>query len=167
MSFWDIGEEINATGKFEVGGGEPIPANTALKSMIASVQWDEYNGSRFIKVEWKVVDGQYKNRVVFQKIHVMDGDSAKRARAVKMLAAIDANSGGGLFASKAEPTDASLAQNLANKIMWIKVGVWEAADKSKSGNWVQAVSGGGAGNVQSAPAPAPVAAPVADDDIPF
>src|SRR5690606_40361010 len=95
----------------------------------------------------------------------------------RMLAAIASNAGGGLFNSMQQrgedrPSDISLAQ-LCNRPMVLKMGVWELDDKSKSGNWVQAVSPAKSGSTQqAAPAPAPQPAPAPavdnfDDDIPF
>lgn len=174
MSFWQTSDnqQLDTSGKFEMGGGEPIPANTALKVMITEASWDEYDGERTIKLRWDVIDGEYKNRVVFQKIRVLDSDTKKRDKALRMLAAIDANSGGKLMALGREPSDMDLASCLLNKPMWIKVQVWEMNDKK--GNWVSAVSGGSAAP-QSAPqaAPQPAPQPAAQgggsiaDDVPF
>ena len=58
-----------------------------------------------------------------------------------MLAAIDMNATGGkLMALGREPSDIDLMSNLCNKPMIIRVQVWESEDKSKSGNWIDAVS---------------------------
>lgn len=174
MSFWQTSDnqKIDTSGKFEIGGGEPIPANTALKVMITEASWDEYEGERSIKLRWDVIDGEYKNRVIFQKLRVLDADGKKKDKALRMLAAIDANAGGKLLALGREPSDMDLASSLLNKPMWIKVQVWEFNDKK--GNWVAAVSGGGSAKAAPAPAPEPAPAPAAatsgggfDEDIPF
>lgn len=174
MSFWNLSDNsaLQSDGQFEMGGGEPIPANTALKVMITEASWDEYQGDRHIKIRWDVIDGEYKNRVVFQKVRVMEPDPKKRDRAIKMLAAIDANAGGKLMALGREPTDMELASSLLNRPMWIKVQVWEM--DGKAGNWVSAVSGGNSGGAVHTPAQsaAPVQQPVAGgfhdpDSIPF
>lgn len=142
MSFWQTSDNqaIDTTGSFEVGGGEPIPNNTTLKAMITEASWDEYMGDRHINLRWDVIDGEYKNRVVFQKVRVMDTDAKKKDRALRMLAAIDANAGGKLMALGREPSDMDLASSLLSKPMWIKVQTWEF--DGKKGNWVSAVSGG-------------------------
>ena len=92
-----------------------------------------------------------------------------------MLAAIDANAGGKLAASGAEPTDLSLQTSLTAKPMVLKLGVWDI--DGKTGNWVQEVSkhqpkpGTAAPAPAPKPQPAPKPAPVAMDDdldsIPF
>lgn len=168
MSFWQTSDnqQIDTSGKFEVGGGEPIPANTVLKAMITEASWDEYQGERTIKLRWDVIDGQYKNRVVFHKIRAADADAKKRDKAVRMLAAIDANAGGKLFALGREPSDMDLAGCLLNKPMHIKVQTWEI--DGKSGNWVAAVSGSASGSVPAPQAAKPaVAASDYDADVPF
>ena len=169
MSFWNTSDnkELDTSGKFEVGGSmEPIPGNTALKAMITEASWDEFNGDSHIKVRWDVIDGDHKNRVVYQKIRVQEQDSKKRDRAIGMLAAIDANAGGKLIAKGHEPTDMDLQSCLLNKPMWIKVQVWEI--DGKTGNWVSAVSGGGASKPQAQPqAPVEPQADLTGDDIPF
>src|SRR5690606_38972449 len=111
----------------------------------------------------------------FQKVQAYEKDAAKADKAKRMLAAIASNAGGGLFSSMEQrqetmPSDMSLAQ-LCNRPMVLKLGVWELDDKSKSGNWVQAVAPAKAGTASPAAAPAPKPAPAAadfdDSDIPF
>lgn len=169
MSFWKTSDnqQLDTTGKFEMaGGGEPIPANTELRVMATEAKWDEYEGERSIKIRWDVIDGEYKNRVVFQKVRVAEFDAKKRDKAIRMLAAIDVNAGGKLMALGREPSDMDLAQCLLHKPMWIKVQVWEM--NYKKGNWVAAVSGGaGAPAPQPAPAPVQAAASLDETDIPF
>lgn len=188
MSFWQksTGETLNSqTAKTEYQSGTdlaPIPKGTLLKAMPTEAKWSEYEGQRFINIRWDVIDGEYKKRIVFQKLRVGDGDSAKRDRAIDMLAAIDMNATGGkLMALGREPSDIDLMSNLCNKPMIIRVQVWETEDKSKSGNWIDSVSSAKksksevAKMVQQAsepaaqqPAPAQSEPPVDyDEEIPF
>ena len=151
MSFFKMsdGTAPSTNGTAEMGGGNlpPIPAGTQLKAMIVEAKWDDggqYN-NRHIKLRWDVVDGEYKKRVVFQKVQVCETDANKRDKAIRMLAAIDANCGGKIMQINAEPTDMDLMSNLCNKPMVIKVEVWEmegSDGETRSGNWVQAVSSG-------------------------
>lgn len=151
MSFFKMsdGTAPSTNGTAEMGGGNlpPIPAGTQLKAMIVEAKWDDggqYN-NRHIKLRWDVVDGEYKKRVVFQKVQVCETDANKRDKAIRMLAAIDANCGGKIMQLNAEPTDMDLMSNLCNKPMVIKVEVWEMEGdngETRSGNWVQAVSSG-------------------------
>lgn len=142
MSFWNLSNNETiapeSAGTFEVGGGEPIPANTQLKVCIDDAAWDEYEGDSFIKITWSVLDGDHENRKVFQKVRVNEADVKKRDKAIRMLAAIDANAGGRLMKLGAEPSDNDLQACLVNKPMVIKVGVWEQS--GSKGNWVQKVA---------------------------
>lgn len=179
-NFWATSDGSSAQkteGKFEMGGGDiaPIPDGTSVLAIAEEAKNDEHNNVQFIKVKWRVSKpAEYANRVIFQKVQVYEKDAAKADKAKRMLAAIASNAGGGLFTSMEQrqetmPSDMSLAQ-LCNRPMVLKMGVWELDDKSKSGNWVQAVAPAKAGTVApvavAAPKPAPAVADF-DDDIPF
>lgn len=149
MSFWQTSDNapIQATGNAEMGGGDipPIPNGTVLVSMVTEAKWDEnqQTGERLIKVRWDVLDGEYKKRVIFQKIRVTDADAKKRDKALRMLAAIDANAGGKLMALGKEPSDMDLASCLTNKPQKIKVAIWKLEKDDGTtgeGNWVQSVA---------------------------
>lgn len=147
MSFFQLSDNTTAetTGTFEMGGGniEPIPGNTQVKAIVDEAKWDDYNNERYISLRWSVIDGEYLNRKIFQKIRVCDADSAKKDKALRMLAAIDANAGGGLMKLGCEPTDMDLASNLTNKPQAILLQVWEMTKDNGeeiSGNWVSMVA---------------------------
>lgn len=174
MSFFktSTGKAIESSGEFDSGGGSmaPIPDGTQVLAMADEAKWDEYKGEKFIAIRWAVSQpAEYANRKIFQKIKVNEADSAKRDKALAMLAAIDTNAGGKLQAAGVTPDDMALASALMNRPMVLKLGVWELDDKSKSGNWVQKVA-----PRKGAAAAAPVAAPAPkpdnyldDDSIPF
>ena len=180
MSFWSS-DHKNVGATFETGGGdfEPIPANTGCVAAIKQAGWAEYHGDRYINIQWQILaPEQYKNRVVFQKVRVLDDDAAKADRAKRMLAAIDANAGGKLLQLDRAPDDSDLALALTGRIMAIKLQVWEMVGddgQERSGNWVSAVAPAGKQKQAAQPAPAvPQPAPVMaaggmamDDDIPF
>jgi hypothetical protein len=163
MSFFNLstGNKIAPTATADMGGGdiEPIPDNTMVRAIITEAKWDNPpNGDPIIKLRWDVVDGDYKKRVIFQKIKVEETDAKKRDKALTMLAAIDFNAGGKLVALDRKPTDSDLMMNLTNKPMVLRVRVWEMDDKK--GNWVQmvasmsgAVAASGAVAQKAAPAP--------------
>lgn len=142
MSFFTTSDnkQIESNTTFEAGGGnfDPIPSNTQLKSMIDEAKWDEYEGESYISLRWTVLDGEFANRKIYQKVKVNEADPKKKDRALAMLAAIDANAGGALMKAGVEPDDMSLSINLMNKPMAIVVDTWEINDKK--GNWVKAVS---------------------------
>lgn len=174
MGFWNTSDNqgLPSNGEFETGGGDitPIPANTAVLAAPDEAKWDEHKGDRYINLRWVVLaPAEYKNRKVFQKIRVNASDLKKRDKAIRMLAAIDSNAGGKLMATGREPSDGELISALANRQMVLKLQVWETDDKTKSGNWVAAVSPK-KGTDPVAPAiPEAHAATVEDDDesIPF
>jgi len=145
MSFWNLSDNTQITneekaGTFDSSGGdfELIPAGTQLKACIDDAAWEDYESDFFINLTWSVLEGEFENRKVFQKVRVRDNDPKKRDKALRMLAAIDANAGGKLIASGAEPDDNALQAALVNKPMIIKVDIWEYNDRK--GNWVQKVA---------------------------
>ena len=142
MNFFTTSDNkaIENQNTFDMGGGnfDPIPNNTQLKTIIEEAKWDEYDNQKYISLKWSVIDGEFTNRKIFQKIRVMDEDSKKADKAKTMLAAIDSNAGGKLMAAGVMPDDMSLSINLMNKPMAIIVAVWEIDDKK--GNWIKGVS---------------------------
>lgn len=165
MSFWNLSDNSeNLTtndGTFTAGGGdiEPIPSDTQVKAACEEAKWDAYDGDEYINLKWTVLaPEQYKNRKIFQKVRVMDGDTKKADKAKRMLAAIAANAGGGLLKVEGRPTDMDLQKNLAMKPMALTLQVWEI-EKSDgtgkaTGNWVQQVAPLKQGQ-QQAPTPTP------------
>jgi len=141
MSFFNLSDnaQLDNTGSFSSQEEiKPIPAKTQLKAAIDEAKWDSYEGDEYINLTWTVLDGEYKNRKIFQKLRVKDDDSKKRDKALRMLAAIDSNAKGGLVASGREPQTHELQTALMHKPMVIMVQVWKIDDKE--GNWVSAVS---------------------------
>lgn len=176
MSFFDFNDK--ADGSFDSGAGmEPIPNNTQVLAAPDEAKWDEWEGDRYISLRWSVIKpAEYKNRKIFQKVRVMDGDSRKAEKAKRMLAAIDVNAGGKLMKANEEPTDKSLTMALVNKPMVLKVMKWEIpAEQSndgqhREGNWIAAVSPRKGSEpvepVKQEPEPAPADEDF-DDDVPF
>ena len=168
MSFWttsDNSENLQQNnGTFDAGGGdmEPIPADTQVKAACEEAKWDSYEGDEYINLKWTVLaPAEFKNRKIFQKVRVMDGDSKKADKAKRMLAAIAANAGGGLL-----KIEGNLQKNLAMKPMALTLQVWEI-EKSDgsgkaSGNWVQQVA---PLKQQSQPETQPEPQPKTDDDL--
>ena len=162
MSFFQTsdGESIDSTTEFEASTSfEPMPEGSEHVAIIDEARWDDYQDDEYINLRWEIVgNGEYNGRRLFQKIRVKDDESKKRDKALRMLAAIDANCGGGLMKLGTEPADYDLATNLTNKPMRIKLGVWD--QNGKNGNWVMAVS---ASNKPKTVEPATDI----NDDIPF
>jgi len=173
MNFFTTSDNqaIQTNQSFDLGGGdfEPIPNNTQLKVLIDEAKWDEYENDRYISLRWMVIDGEYKNRKIFQKVRVLDDNTTKADKAKTMLAAIDSNAGGKLLAHGVMPDDMALGLNLTNKPMAVVVAIWEMNDKK--GNWIKAVSPLNAASQpqqqqQQQQQVAPMSADF-DDDIPF
>jgi hypothetical protein len=160
MSFWatSTGENVadNATNEFDAGGNfELIPDNSSVLAYVDEAGWaKDDNFNEYISIKWKVQKPEaVEGRVVFQKLWVKDPEpnalkkgaekaDQKRDKALRMLAAIDANAGGKLARKGTEPSDDELMLALANKPMVITVKTWEmdTKDGKKEGNWVAAVS---------------------------
>lgn len=173
MSFFatSTGDNLaqNQTGSFTMGGDDfaPIPKDTRVLAIVDEAKISEYQDKRYINIKWYIAQPkEYKGRKIFQKVQVFDADPAKRDKALRMLAAIDANAGGKLAAAGVEPTDQSLSSALSAKMMVLKLGVWDM--NGKTGNWVQEVSKHN-GAAAAKPAAKPVPTPVEEDDsdIPF
>ena len=201
MSFWDLSTgDTAATGEreFEGGGGnfDPIPNNSNLLALIDEAKWAEDEmGHDFISLRWAVVaPDEFKNRKIFQKLWVKDSDprakdadaaARKRDKALRMLAAIDANCGGKLAKITGKPDDDDLTFALSNKMMVIKVMIWTMKNdqgEENSGNWISGVfaktkelsvgasappKASGARQSSAAPKTAPKSSSEIDDEIPF
>jgi hypothetical protein len=171
MGFWDLsdGETAANTGtEYEVPSGnmDPIPAGSSVLAMIDECKWEmKPTGEEFISARWTVLaPEQYKNRKVFHKMWVLDMDPSakdeasglkKRDKARKMLAAIDANTGGKLTAKPGRPTNDDLL-SLTNKPMVCTMMIWSMPDTRNGGmmhgNWVSAVASKGAKDIHVADA---------------
>jgi hypothetical protein len=199
MAFWDLSEGGSATDdgtkEFDGGGGnfDPIPDGSNVLAVIDAALWahtqQDGSGAEYIKATWSIVSpDEYSNRKIFHKIWVTDFDPsvkddakalAKRDKARKMLAAIDANAGGKLGQKTGKPSNDELALNLCNKPMIITARIWEVDDRNTgatiSGNWVSAVAPKSKGiDVKTAAASKPKAQSGGgtgrrdlDDEIPF
>jgi hypothetical protein len=161
MSFWDLsdGDKANEDVKteYEIPGGnlEPIPNNSDVLARIKGAKWNGKKDAdeKYVEIEWQVEKPEaFFNRIVFQKLWVDDLDPsakdkdkaiAKRDKARRMLATIDANAKGRLMQSGDAPTDDSLALALVDAKMVIKCMLWEVEDRQSGdtirGNWVSAV----------------------------
>lgn len=179
--FWNLsdGKEVESKSDFELGNGgfEPIPDGTRVLASVEECKDDEWEGDRFFSLKWRILDGDYKNRIIFQKIKVFSKKEKERDNAITMLAAIDANAGGKLMSSGKEPTDFAIASALANRPMILLLRIWEGKDKEgnkngKNGNYVAGVFSRPQTKASSAPKqakPEPQTEPTMDfdDSVPF
>jgi hypothetical protein len=143
-NFWNTsdGKEIEKTTSFDASAMTPIPDGTNCKVVIDEAGWKaafDHHDPEMINLRLTVLDPkEFKGRKVFQKVRVNDVNPDKADKAKRMLMAIDQIAGGKLAASGKEPSDDELMGALVNKIMVVKLGVWDMNDKQ--GNWVMAVS---------------------------
>lgn len=174
MSFWNLstGGAVESKSDFELGGGgfDPIPDGSRVLASVEECKDDEWEGERFFSLKWRILDGEFKNRIIFQKLKVFSQKEKQRDNAITMLAAIDANAGGKLMSSGKEPTSFAIASALANRPMILLLKVWESDDKAKSGNYVAGVFSRQQTKPASAPKQTAQKAPEPtdyDDGVPF
>ena len=158
---WGLSDGGNAkdTGtEYETPAGgnfEALPEGSKVLAMVEDAEWkDDNEMNEYLSLTWTVVKPEeVGNRKILQKLWISDLDprakadkaEAKRDRARRLFAAIDANAGGKLAKKGGKPTGEEIAMALANKLMVIRLGLWEMDDrenpgKTISGNWVQAVA---------------------------
>ena len=144
MSFWTTSAGQEATGDVQESNFDPLPRGWYL-SMLESVEVDEYEGQKKVKIKARIVgEGQGKNRVLFLNLKCFAGSDIKetaRDRAIQVLVKMYNICKAKL--PNGEPDDASLSQ-LVDKPMELMLDVWELEDKSKSGNWLMNVEAKGA-----------------------
>jgi len=192
MSFWNLSNnEAANTGdteyEQETGNLAPIPDGSSVLASIDEAKWDmtRNRDAEFISLRWTVSEpAQFANRKIFQKLWVTDSDpnvkdeekaAKKRDKALRMLAAIDANCGGKLSKKAGRPTNDDLTLCLTNRLMVIKCMVWEITGmdgSTNSGNWIAAVAPKSKGievrEAKAAPKPAPArGVRLEDDEVPF
>ncbi len=138
MTFWN-GADGSAE-KSHAGSFKLIPDGTKAPAMIKSFELDEREGyDPVYTVQWKLVDGEFKNQEVRQKIAVFEKDEKKRTRALNMLMRLYK------LLQIAPPLDAPTSAQLLEfkgKILGIKIMEWSMSRPDGTiaeGNWVAAV----------------------------
>ena len=149
-NFWLIDDKEVKSGDFTIGGQiEVIPNNTTVLAFVEEVKWDSYEGEEFINLKWKDLSpAEYKNRIVFQKLKVMQENKDKAKKAQQMLLAIDFNAKGKLSTLKSVPTNEELQKNICMKPMLITLQVWKMQGddgQPREGNWISTVKPKGDG----------------------
>ncbi len=146
MNFWEseLGEVTGAKDDaFAKDVYKTIPDGTMALAKIDSFVNAEYDGFKYLSIEWALIDGEFKGRKVQQKLKVFGGshydkDSAKtRHRALNMLKLIYQ-----LFSlspsHRGEPTDHDLSV-FCGKIAGLKIRETEPNVDGKQYNWVAEV----------------------------
>ncbi len=142
--FWssDLGE---ITGKAEDAFAKTftqIPDGTCALARIEAFVNAEYNGNKYLSIDWVLTEGEFKGSKVNQKLKVWgdarDRDPARtRHRALNMLKLIYE-----LYNTKPkhgdDPTDQDLAV-FVGKIAGIKIRETEPNDQGRQYNWVSEI----------------------------
>lgn len=102
------------------GNFATLPDNTQAPAMIKSFTVKEYDGETYFQLIWKLVDGDFKNAEVKQRITPFDVDDNRAQRNMNMLYRIF-----GLLNHKTDyielPTDSDLAV-MRGQVLDIKIG---------------------------------------------
>lgn len=149
------------------GGFTIIPEGTEVIAEVNKAVLDE-SGSfgPYYSLSWKIIDGEYKNRLVFQSIPVFDKDVIKAETAKNLF----------MFLFKTlqvhvppnAPTDMDLLP-MIGKLALIKIGAWTNKD-GKTKNVIREVHAHGdvsRGTIESAFSRNADVAKTLDGDIPF
>jgi len=144
MSFWksDLGEITGNEEDAFAKSFTQIPDNTLAIAKIVSFVNAEYNGNKYLSLDWQLIDGDFKGQKVNQKLKVFgddrDKDPAKtRHRALNMLKLMYS-----LFNIKPAHADAPSDGDLAifvNKIAGLKIRETEPNENGRQYNWVSEV----------------------------
>ena len=149
MSFWTSPTGNPITGspdKAFIKDFATIPEGTMALASIKSfevthTQANEFrDGEKFIEVKYKLIDGDFKNREVSQKIKVFEGKPEQIERNLNMLKLVmDLCSFKPIH--NEEPTNDELSR-MNGKIVGIKIGEWsmpKADGTTMDGNFVREV----------------------------
>lgn len=139
MSFWtsEIGEVTGAMEDAFAKTFKQIPDNTKATARIDSFINVSYNGMSYINIDWILVDGDFKDQKVGQKIKVIDDNPKTRHRALNMLKLIYE-----MFNIKPKHSNAPSDEDLSvfkGKVAGIVIRETEPNDEGKQYNWVSEV----------------------------
>jgi len=143
MSFWSLSDGSTPKGDAEsshVGSFAQIPDGTQAPAIIKDFILDQTDKGSWYKISWQIVEGDFKGRVVFQKIKCFEPKKETADRALNMLKRIY-----DLTQHKPTHGDAPSTSDLMpmkGKVLGIKISEWSMsqADGSFSqGNYVSEV----------------------------
>lgn len=133
MSFWQTrnGKPVDGSEKnaFSSATGAVIPNGTTAPAIINGFELKTFNGSQYYQVDWKIIDGDFINRHVWQNIYAFEEDADRQARALNMMMRLFKLAEVKLTHDMA-PTNEDLYPML-NKQMGIKIGVWKSKEGDK------------------------------------
>lgn len=140
-NFWELSTGEKPTGSAEsahLGSFKIIPDGSTATALIKDFIYDEK--ANLYNLNWSISAGEFKGRVIFQKIKCFDAKESIRDRSLNMLKRIY-----DLTSHKPTHGDAPTTQDLApmkGKILGIKIGEWSMIKDDGSlseGNNVQEV----------------------------
>lgn len=139
MSFWtsSVGE---LTGKMEEAFAKnfvQIPDSTLALAKIGSFINEQFNGTKYLKISWILIDGEFTGQHVFQKIHAFEQDEKKRFRALNMLMLVFKMFG--ISPQSANPPSDQELMAFREKIAGIKIQETKPNDEGKQYNYVSEV----------------------------
>lgn len=140
MSVWksELGE-INGSKENSFAGSvvEIIPNSTTARAFIKNILTKRFQNDKgtttFYQVTWKLIDGDFKDQEVNQKLHIFDTNPKKAFRAQNMLMRFFK-----IFNIEIPPSFNISDEGLSvfnSKVAGIRIFEWET-DDGKCGNWV-------------------------------
>lgn len=170
MSFWAMSSGEQASGEVQETSSDPLPKGW-YPALFETVEIDEYEGQKKIKLKARIIDGEFKNRVMFLNLKAFEGPDIKetaRDRALQVLVKMYQVLNKGKLPN-GEPDDRTLSV-LADKPLDIMLDKWvikKPGEEDKSGNWlVNVAAKGEEAGKDKKPAPSMAGGNV-DDDIPW
>lgn len=139
MSFWssELGQLSGNAADAFTKTFKSIPNDTMATAKIESMGYKEYNGDKYIQIDWQLMGGDFAGQHVFHKLYVFDKDSKRKHRFLNMLVLLYK-----LFDMQPEsdmaPTDAELSK-FKSKHAGIKIQETEPNEHGKVYNWVSEV----------------------------
>ncbi len=134
--FWDseLGEVSGSASDAFAKTFTQVPNGTMALAKIETFINAEYQGAKYLVIEWLLTDGDFRGQKVQQKLKVFDMDAKTKHRALNMLKLLYQ-----LFNMKPKHSDAPTDQDLVSfigKSAGIKIRETEPNDQGKQYNWV-------------------------------
>lgn len=144
MSFWKSGTGATVTGSPDeayIQSFATIPEGTKAVAVLHKAELDDGEYGKAYSLQWKFLEGDFKGRIVFQRIKAFSGKPEQIQRALNMLKLV-------LDLCNFKPTHANAPTNedvaqLVGNTAGIVVGEWSMLDeqtgKMREGNFVREV----------------------------
>ena len=118
-----------------------ILGGTRAPCIVEEMKWNEHEGAKTVQIKWKLMDGDFKGRIFFQKIDIYankfgttEPDLKKRFRAANVLQRLFMLLGA--QPPQQEPTDADFAV-MVGQIAGLAIEVYGM--NGRKGNWVSEI----------------------------